>query len=101
MEEMESVSWVVAFLAGLVSFFSPCILPIIPSYLAFITGLSLSELTDDKKSTRIKKTTVVSTLFFILGFSLVFISLGAGASKIGLLLQQHMEIISKVAGVSQ
>jgi len=96
---MEEVSWAAAFLAGLASFLSPCILPIIPSYLAFITGLSLSELTSDQRSAKIKKTTVVSTLCFILGFSAVFISLGAGASKIGLLLQQHMEIISKVAGV--
>lgn len=99
MEQMQSISWAVAFLAGIVSFLSPCILPIIPSYLAFITGLSLSELTSDKKSARIKKTTVVSTLCFILGFSAVFVSLGAGASKIGLLLQQHMAMISKVAGV--
>ncbi len=96
---MESLSWAMAFLAGLTSFLSPCILPIIPSYLAFITGLSLSELTSDKKSAKIRKTTVLSTLCFILGFSVVFVSLGAGASKIGLLLQQHMEIISKIAGV--
>jgi cytochrome c-type biogenesis protein len=99
MEDIQGMSWAVAFLAGLASFFSPCILPIIPSYLAFITGLSLSELTADKKSAKIRKTTVVSTLCFIMGFSVVFVSLGAGASKIGLLLQQHMEIISKVAGV--
>jgi len=96
---MEEVSWAAAFLAGLASFLSPCILPIIPSYLAFITGLSLSELTSDQRSAKIKKTTILSTLCFILGFSIVFVSLGAGASKIGLLLQQHMETISKVAGV--
>jgi len=96
---VESISWAMAFLAGLASFLSPCILPIIPSYLAFITGLSLSDLTAEKKSGSVKKTTIISTLCFILGFSAVFVSLGAGASKIGLLLQQHMEIISKVAGV--
>ncbi|MBN1592696.1 MAG: cytochrome c biogenesis protein CcdA [Candidatus Coatesbacteria bacterium] len=96
---MQGMTWAVAFLAGLASFISPCILPIVPSYLAFITGLSLSDLTAEKKSAKIRKTTVISTLCFIMGFSVVFVSLGAGASKIGLLLQQHMEIISKVAGV--
>ncbi|HUT03743.1 MAG TPA: cytochrome c biogenesis protein CcdA [bacterium] len=99
MQEVQSVSWLVAFLAGLASFLSPCVLPIIPSYLAFITGLSLSELTGEKKYGKIRRTTIISTLCFILGFSVVFISLGAGASKIGLLLQEHMAIISKVAGV--
>jgi len=99
MQEVQSISWVVAFLAGLASFLSPCILPIVPSYLAFITGLSLSEMTSEKRSSKIKRTTVISTLCFILGFSVVFVSLGAGASRIGLWLQEYMSIISKVAGV--
>lgn len=99
MEAGQSITWGVAFLAGVFSFFSPCVLPLIPSYLAFITGLSLSELTDDKKSAKIKRTTIISTLTFILGFSVVFIGLGAGATKIGLMLIQHQEIISKVGGV--
>jgi len=95
----ESISWAVAFLAGLASFLSPCILPLVPSYLAFITGLSLAELTDERKRSRVRKTTLLSSLSFILGFSSVFVALGAGASWVGNLLQQHMEVISKVAGV--
>lgn len=99
MHPAESISWAVAFLAGLASFLSPCILPLVPSYLAFITGLSLAELTDERKRSRVRKTTLLSSLSFILGFSSVFVALGAGASWVGNLLQQHMEVISKVAGV--
>ncbi|MCD6328503.1 cytochrome c biogenesis protein CcdA [bacterium] len=99
MEVEQTVSWGVAFLAGLASFFSPCVLPLVPSYLAFITGLSLTELKDEKKSFRIRRTTLINTLCFILGFSTVFVALGAGASKIGELLLTHMDIIGKVAGV--
>lgn len=78
----ETVSYQAALVAGLLSFFSPCILPLIPAYFSFITGLSLDELTDgDDRNTRQK--VILATLAYVGGFSFVFIVLGASASLIG------------------
>jgi len=92
----EDVTYSVAFLYGLLSFFSPCVLPLIPSYFCFITGLSLEELTIAPKAA-IRRKVMLSTLAFVLGFSLVFIILGASASYVGSLLAAHKSII-RVAG---
>ncbi len=91
------VTYSVAFLYGLLSFFSPCVLPLIPSYFCFITGLSLEELTMAPK-TVIRHKIMLSTLTFVLGFSLVFIILGASASYVGGLLSEHKGIIRIVGG---
>lgn len=96
---MFSISLPIAFLAGLLSFFSPCILPLIPSYIAYITNLSLTELTTGIDQARIRKLAVYNSLLFILGFSLVFIALGASASLIGHLLIQHRSLIRIGGGV--
>lgn len=93
-----SVSFPAAFLAGLISFASPCILPLIPAYFSFITGYSLDELTEsDPKEIRAK--VVLSTSAFVLGFSIVFILLGASASFLGGLINQHKEIFRIAGGV--
>jgi cytochrome c-type biogenesis protein len=93
-----NVSYSASFAAGMASFFSPCILPLIPAYFTFITGYSLDELTgDDTRKIRYKVFT--STLSFVLGFSLVFILLGATASFLGALIYQHQNILRIGGGV--
>ena len=94
----ETVSFPAAFLAGLLSFFSPCVLPLIPAYFTFITGFSLDRLTK-KCNTEIQKKVFVSTLFFVIGFSLIFILMGASASFVGNLVAGHAEIISIIGGI--
>jgi cytochrome c-type biogenesis protein len=86
------VTYPVALLYGLLSFFSPCVLPLIPSYFCFITGLSLEELTEVPKAA-IRRKIMLSTLTFVTGFSLVFIILGASASFLGGLLSEHRGVI--------
>lgn len=92
----QSVSYNAAFAAGLLSFFSPCVLPLIPAYFTFITGLSLDELTEDARETR--KKVILSTIAFVLGFSFVFILLGASASFLGGLAQKFSWVIRYVGG---
>lgn len=86
--------------AGLLSFFSPCVLPLIPAYLCFLGGASLDELTakgviDKKLSNRV----FTSALTFVLGFSTVFILMGASASALSRIIIQHMDTLSYIAGV--
>lgn len=94
----ETVSFPAAFLAGLLSFLSPCVLPLIPAYFTFITGFSLEELTKDD-STGIRKKVVLATVFFVLGFSLVFILMGASASYLGGLFFNYKELIRIIGGI--
>ena len=91
------VTYPVALLYGLLSFFSPCVLPLIPSYFCFITGLSLDELTQVPRAA-IRRKIMGSTLSFVIGFSLVFIVLGASASFLGGLLSAHRGVIRIVGG---
>ena len=88
-----------AILAGLLSFVSPCVLPLIPGYLSFISGVSIEDLSDKEKSGGQMWKLLLNTVFFVIGFSLVFVALGAGATKIGGLLQSNMNIFNKIAGV--
>jgi cytochrome c-type biogenesis protein len=88
-----------AFVAGLLSLISPCVLPLVPSYLMYITGLSLDQLFDAVERRRLRKTIVVNSLMFITGFSLVFIAFGASASLIGQFLTDHQQLIRKSGGV--
>lgn len=83
----------ISFTAGLLSFLSPCVLPLIPSYMSFITGLSLD---DVQRSRRI---TVINALLFIAGFTVVFLALGATATVLGQLLFRQREWVSRVGGV--
>jgi len=84
-----------ALLAGLLSFFSPCVLPIVPSYLSFITGKSLEELEAGQSRWGVLR----DALLFVLGFSLIFIALGAGASSISKVLFEHIRKIEVIGGV--
>jgi cytochrome c-type biogenesis protein len=99
LESLPQTSLMAAFLAGLLSFVSPCVLPLVPSYLMYITGLSLDQLSDSAERRRLRKTIVANALLFIAGFSLVFIGFGASASLIGQFLTDHQQLLRKVGGV--
>jgi cytochrome c-type biogenesis protein len=95
----EGVTYLVAFSAGLLSFISPCVLPLIPAYISFTTGLSLAELTEGDKKGTLRKATIFNSLFFILGFSIVFVALGVSATLLGQFLLEYQSILTKVGGV--
>ena len=84
----------IAFLAGLISFLSPCVLPLIPGYISYISGTSLDKLVEKKRDL-----IVIKTIFFTLGFSFVFIALGSTASFIGIFFLTNSDIFRIVAGV--
>jgi len=93
----QSVGVAVAFSAGLFSFLSPCVLPLFPSYLSFITGMSVSDLTADL-SPAARRRVLFHSLVFIAGFSLVFIALGATFSAAGQALVSYRSLIRQVGG---
>jgi cytochrome c-type biogenesis protein len=93
----DNVSLIAAFGAGFLSFISPCVLPLIPGYLSFVSGVSLEEMRDDT-AVAARRQVLVTSLAFVLGFSLVFIALGASASAIGKFLFRNSTILTKVAG---
>ncbi|OIO39765.1 MAG: hypothetical protein AUJ75_00925 [Candidatus Omnitrophica bacterium CG1_02_49_10] len=94
----ENVSLFVAFISGVAFFLSPCILPVIPSYLSYITGVSLSEL-EGAVSLKIRARALLHAVFFVFGFSTVFMLLGLSFSVAGNLLSLHIDIIRMVGGV--
>jgi cytochrome c-type biogenesis protein len=89
----ESLTVLVAFSAGLLSFLSPCVLPLVPSYVTFITGLGLEDVS------RARRTTIVHALLFVLGFSFIFVALGAGATAFGQLMLAYRTWIARIGGV--
>ncbi len=95
-----SVSLQAAVLAGVISFLSPCVLPLVPSYLCFITGATLDELSDsDTAIGEQRKSAVLAALMFVLGFTTVFVGLGASASFAGQILRSYYGILSQLAGI--
>ncbi len=92
----ENITYSAAIIAGLLSFFSPCILPLIPAYFSFITGLTLDELTENKKEVRQK--VILSTLFYVAGFSFIFILFGASASFLGGVASQYSWVVRYLGG---
>lgn len=95
---LPEASLMAAFLAGLLSFMSPCVLPLVPSYVTYITGLSLDQLTNAGERHR-RKTIILNALLFIAGFSGVFIAFGASASLLGQLLVDYQDLVRKIGGV--
>ena len=95
---MEGVSLLAAFAAGLSSFLSPCVLPLVPGYVTMIPGASVDELKTGNDAKVFDKV-LLHSLLFILGFSIVFISLGASATWLGQTLLSRMSILYKIAGV--
>jgi cytochrome c-type biogenesis protein len=88
-----------ALAAGMLSFLSPCVLPLVPPYLVYLTGASLERLADAEPQPRVRRKTMVAALLFVLGFSTVFVAFGAGASAIGGLLHAYSYVLGKVAGL--
>ena len=91
----DSVGLLVALMAGVLSFLSPCVLPLVPSYLAFVTGMSLEDLQEGVD----RKATLIHSLLFVSGFSIIFITLGASASFLGSFLRYYEVWIARVGGV--
>jgi cytochrome c-type biogenesis protein len=85
-------TFALAFVAGLLSFLSPCVLPLIPSYVGFLTGLSLEEI-DARRGTAL-----VHALWFVAGFSIIFVALGATASVLGVMLLHSQVWIGRIGG---
>jgi len=96
---MTDVNVFVAFAAGVFSFLSPCVLPLIPSYLSFVSGVSLDEMRSDQACARVRWRVVLNSAAFIFGFSLVFVSLGASASFLGGIFLGYRDVIRIGGGV--
>ena len=96
---MKDVSFSLAFLAGILSFLSPCVFPLVPSYVSFITGISFEDLTASTDRRRVRNLTITNSLAFIFGFSAVFISLGASSSAVGQMLFRYQEWIRIIGGI--
>jgi cytochrome c-type biogenesis protein len=93
----ENVTLLAAFVAGFLSFISPCVLPLIPGYISFVSGASLEDMRMGGGASR--RLVLIRSLAFVLGFSLVFIALGASASAIGKFIFDKLPLLSKIAGV--
>ena len=96
---MKDVSFPLAFLAGIMSFLSPCVLPLLPSYVSFITGVSFEDLTTGTDRRKIRYLTITNSLTFILGFSSVFVALGASSSAVGKFMFEYQEWIRIGGGI--
>ncbi len=88
---------IAAFLAGLISFLSPCVLPLVPGYVSLISGAGVEEL--KQQDSRLMRSVMLNSVMFILGFSIVFLALGALASTLGQALHSHLRLLSRIAGV--
>jgi cytochrome c-type biogenesis protein len=95
----ESVSLLAAIAAGIISFISPCVLPIVPGYLSFISGANMAQLkAGDEAARGLARRVAITSLFFVLGFSTVFVTLGAAATFVGYLLQQYKRELGMIGG---
>jgi cytochrome c-type biogenesis protein len=96
---IHDVSIPAALIAGLVSFLSPCVLPLVPPYLIYLTGATIEHVANDETASSSKRAVMLSALSFVLGFSTVFVALGASASLIGALIRAWSEQLSIAAGI--
>ncbi len=90
------VSWVLAFMAGTVSFLSPCVMPLIPGYLSYVSGISVDDLHAGAPDQTVR--VLGQSALFVLGFALVFTALGASASAIGALLADYRPVLNQISG---
>jgi cytochrome c-type biogenesis protein len=96
---MQNISILIAFTGGLLSFFSPCVLPLLPAYISLITGSSIEELQQNIEDKKQKFNVLIRIIFFILGFSFVFIILGLGSTYIGNFLLKNSSLIRIIGGI--
>jgi cytochrome c-type biogenesis protein len=97
---MTDVTLFAALIAGLVSFLSPCVLPLVPPYLVYLAGTSLERLADREEEPRVKRETVFAALLFVAGFSTVVVALGASASLIGAVIRAWSGPLATIAGIA-
>jgi cytochrome c-type biogenesis protein len=93
------VTFLAAFVAGIVSFLSPCVLPLVPPYLIYLAGTSLERLGDKEPEPLVKRDTVLAAALFVAGFSTVFVALGASASGIGAMVRLYSNELAIAAGI--
>lgn len=93
-----NVGLLTAAAAGVVSFLSPCVLPLIPGYISFISGESLTELREGEPDRRVRLRVLLRSVWFVAGFSVVFVALGASATEVGSFLLERMDLFRQVAG---
>ena len=96
---MQNVSITAALIAGLVSFLSPCVLPLVPPYLIYLTGATIEHVESDEPDAASKRAIMMAALLFVLGFSTVFVALGASASLIGSMIRAWSAELSILAGI--
>ncbi|MFH0811781.1 MAG: cytochrome c biogenesis protein CcdA [Pseudomonadota bacterium] len=97
---MEPIPFVAAFFGGLLAFFSPCVLPLVPAYISYISGISVEDLKQERDNKwKMRRSLLSNAIFFSAGFSFVFILLGASATIVGQFLLAHLQILSKIAGI--
>src|SRR5580658_9836787 len=94
-----NVTLAAALAAGMLSFLSPCVLPLVPPYLVYLAGTSLERLAGAEEAPQVRRETIVAALLFVLGFSTVFVALGASASAIGALPRAYSSVLGKIAGI--
>jgi cytochrome c-type biogenesis protein len=97
---MPNVTILAALLAGMLSFLSPCVLPLVPPYLVYLTGTSIERFADAETKPRVRRETLAAALLFVLGFSTVFVALGASASVIGAVLRAFSGELAILAGIA-
>ena len=95
----QEFSLLIVFAAGLLSFLSPCVLPLIPGYIAFVSGLSVNHLTERESTDKILASAMLSSVLFVIGFSAVFVLLGASATSLGWLFVQRLPLLVNIAGI--
>ncbi len=94
------VSIPLAFLGGVLSFVSPCVLPLVPSYISFVTGISFEELTNTNNGAELKRVILLNSVMFILGFSTVFVViLGSSAQLFGTFFMEYQDVVRRIGGV--
>jgi cytochrome c-type biogenesis protein len=96
---MDNVSFVAAFAAGLISFLSPCVLPLVPGYVSIISGFSLDQLKDQQQKSDLTRTLLLNSVMFIIGFSITFIAEGATATWLGQVMLSKMRLLYQIAGL--
>ena len=96
---MDNVSFLTAFAAGLISFLSPCVLPLVPGYISIISGFSLDQLKDEQQKSTLRRTLLINSVMFIVGFSITFIAGGASANWLGQVVLSRMRLLYRIAGL--
>lgn len=96
---MQDISIIVALLSGVVSFFAPCIIPLLPAYISYVTGVSIKELRAENGVEKYKREIVSSSLWYVLGFSLLFMLMGTTAASLGSVFRQNRDVVELLGGI--